>query len=353
MSAAGTPWSRSYATRNHHPKTLALAKAIKRTRHEALGILDDLFASVTLYWPDGNLAGVPDLDIERTCGWHGVKGRLTAGLAAEGWLDGDAGQRRVHNWSCYMGSYRRAIIQQKYRDKKKAEAPEEGPALRNASGGVTLKGEECIQQQQQQETTYPPVLDHEAAKVVVDDLISGPIPADHPPTMVDAHMAAEAPVTKQTEEQAPERRLESKPAARATLGARASQVGDDVTYVVDYRAWVASLGWRQGKDSEDNENKLKELLSTGPIPATELAAIVPVVTDGTPTPNGGFALGKLLQARVSGRQPQPRSVAANSPTAADEQRNHENAELAKTANRPEQARRATELLRGLAAALGA
>ena len=78
----------------------------------------DLFAGVLDYWPDGNLDGVTDLDLESTAGWHGVKGRLTAGLVRVGWLDGEAGQRVLHNWDLYAESYKRAKIQKKYRKKK-------------------------------------------------------------------------------------------------------------------------------------------------------------------------------------------------------------------------------------------
>lgn len=84
-----------------HPKTLRVERAVG-----AEGVLCLIrllmFVRVNRH-KDGSLAGYSDDDIEGACGWHRCEryasGMLVASLSDAGYLEGDAGARRIHEWA--------------------------------------------------------------------------------------------------------------------------------------------------------------------------------------------------------------------------------------------------------------
>lgn len=75
----------------------------------------------------GGLSGMTDEDIEIAAGWTGSPvGAFAAALAEIGWLDGEAGDRRLHNWKEHQAYAFNA-------DKRKAIA-KMGATARHAKG---------------------------------------------------------------------------------------------------------------------------------------------------------------------------------------------------------------------------
>lgn len=46
----------------------------------------------------GSLAGMTDEDVEIAAEWTGAPGSLVSSLVASGWLDGESGEHRLHDW---------------------------------------------------------------------------------------------------------------------------------------------------------------------------------------------------------------------------------------------------------------
>lgn len=80
----------------HHPKT----KKLRRR----LGDSGPLACMYLFLWAaanrsDGDLSGMSDEDIELAVDWQGGAGEFVAEMAAVGFLDGDEGSRRIHDWA--------------------------------------------------------------------------------------------------------------------------------------------------------------------------------------------------------------------------------------------------------------
>jgi hypothetical protein len=92
-----------------HPK---MKKLIRRLGPAGAYGLVCLFLWVAGNRSDGDLAGMTDEDIELAIDWSGDNGAFVRELLAIGFLDGDPGQRRVHDWSDHnpwaAGSAKRA-----------------------------------------------------------------------------------------------------------------------------------------------------------------------------------------------------------------------------------------------------
>ena len=79
-----------------HAKTRALRRQIGP---EGLIGLLGLWIYCAESQPDGDLAGLTDADIEGLAEWAAGAGELVAALLTIGFLDGEPGHRRVHNWA--------------------------------------------------------------------------------------------------------------------------------------------------------------------------------------------------------------------------------------------------------------
>ena len=78
-----------------HPKTLLM---IRHLGFESFYRLVSLFLWATDNRPDGNLAGKSDDYIEIAAGWEGERGLFVKTLNDVGFLDGEPGNRSIHNW---------------------------------------------------------------------------------------------------------------------------------------------------------------------------------------------------------------------------------------------------------------
>lgn len=79
-----------------HPKT---KKLVKRLGAGAAWHLVCLFLWVAANRSDGDLTGMSDEDIELAVNWIGPDGELVATLADIRFLDGEPGERRIHDWA--------------------------------------------------------------------------------------------------------------------------------------------------------------------------------------------------------------------------------------------------------------
>lgn len=82
-----------------HPKTLALAAALRLPRYAAVGLLECLFHFVGAYAPAGDVGRLSDADIAYACGWDRGPEELIAALVAARYLDVDNCHRLLlHDW---------------------------------------------------------------------------------------------------------------------------------------------------------------------------------------------------------------------------------------------------------------
>ncbi|WP_289241962.1 hypothetical protein [Delftia sp.] len=79
-----------------HPKT---KKLIRRLDDGAAWKLVCLFLWAADNRSDGDLSGMTDEDIELAIDWDGEEGAFVRVLAEVRFLDGEEGQRRIHDWS--------------------------------------------------------------------------------------------------------------------------------------------------------------------------------------------------------------------------------------------------------------
>lgn len=78
-----------------HPKTVKLER---RLGLEAVKALMVLWTWAARNRPDGDLSGLENEDIEIAAGWTGEVNKLASTLNALGWLDGEPGTLRLHEW---------------------------------------------------------------------------------------------------------------------------------------------------------------------------------------------------------------------------------------------------------------
>jgi hypothetical protein len=82
-----------------HPKTLALASALRIPIYSAVGLLEMLWHWTSRYAQAGDIGRHPDAAICAGVGWHGGTSRLIMALVECGWLDADPTHRLlVHDW---------------------------------------------------------------------------------------------------------------------------------------------------------------------------------------------------------------------------------------------------------------
>jgi hypothetical protein len=79
-----------------HPKTKKLMRRLGAAGPWALVCL---FLWARMNRADGDLVGMTDEDIELACDWAGDEGALVAALVSVGFLDGEEGSRKIHDWA--------------------------------------------------------------------------------------------------------------------------------------------------------------------------------------------------------------------------------------------------------------
>jgi hypothetical protein len=97
-------WIELHQEMPKHPKTLALAQALKVSRREAVGILIDLWTwGLSCADEDGSLKSIGDEGIALALDWPIKKsGVLVKAFVGCGWLDDlGNGQYRLHDWPDY------------------------------------------------------------------------------------------------------------------------------------------------------------------------------------------------------------------------------------------------------------
>lgn len=117
-------WIELHQEMPRHPKTLALAQALKVSRHEAVGILADLWTwGLSCAGDDGSLKAVTDMGIAMAVDWPTRKAKALAdSLVSVGWLDRDEeGGYFLHDWDDYTGRLNdlRQIKRQQSRERQK------------------------------------------------------------------------------------------------------------------------------------------------------------------------------------------------------------------------------------------
>lgn len=78
-----------------HPKT---KKLLRRLGGDAGWNLVCLFLWAAAHRSDGDLSGMTDEDIELAVDWGAKDGAFVAALVDVGFLDGEQGARRIHDW---------------------------------------------------------------------------------------------------------------------------------------------------------------------------------------------------------------------------------------------------------------
>ena len=158
-------WFEAHQTLARHPKTLRLARELKKDRRYTVGLLFDLFSwALDTANASGELRGVEAEDIAMALGFSGKAGRsVVEALLTAGYLEirGD-GQYAVHDWYDYSGSYKETQEhireknkerQQKWRDRQRDKGVTEAPqtvahndnvtrdvtVTRNGNNGATIQ----------------------------------------------------------------------------------------------------------------------------------------------------------------------------------------------------------------------
>ncbi len=112
-----------------HPKTLALAQALKVSRREAVGILVDLWTwGLSCADENGNLKAIGDEGIALALDWPVKKaGTLVRAFVSCGWLDDlEDGKYRLHDWPDYTSklSEKRKDAERKRQARKHGQSGE-------------------------------------------------------------------------------------------------------------------------------------------------------------------------------------------------------------------------------------
>ena len=93
-------WIEVHENVREHPKTYALAEALKIDQYAAGGLLMFLWTWALSNAQDGDLSKFPETAIARACFWTKKAGDLVRALCAAGWLDDDM---HIHDWAEYAG----------------------------------------------------------------------------------------------------------------------------------------------------------------------------------------------------------------------------------------------------------
>lgn len=123
-------WIRVDQLMPSHPKAAALAEVLHVSRHEAIGLLVEVWCYASMYHINGNLTGAVKAHFDKYLdGFDSVK--LTDALRATNLLDADG---MLHDWSYYAGvEIGRRIKHAKYMQEYRLTKPDKRKASRKAS----------------------------------------------------------------------------------------------------------------------------------------------------------------------------------------------------------------------------
>lgn len=114
-------WFEAHQTMARHPKTLKLARLIKKDRRYAVGLLHDLFSwALDCAQKDGTLPGMTADDIAAALDFTGKTGlSVVEALVESGYVEEDEpGLYRVHDWYDYAGK----LAEQREATKRRQQA---------------------------------------------------------------------------------------------------------------------------------------------------------------------------------------------------------------------------------------
>ena len=118
-------WIELHQEMPRHPKTLALAQALKISRREAVGLLIDLWTwGLNCADETGHLRGITNGGIAMAMDWPGRQAaKLVNALVDCGWIDGENGSYCLHDWADYTSrlSDKRKDAERKREARKRAK----------------------------------------------------------------------------------------------------------------------------------------------------------------------------------------------------------------------------------------
>ena len=131
-------WIELHQEMPRHPKTLALAQALKISRREAVGILVDLWTwGLSCADEGGNLKAIGPEGIALALDWPVRRaGKLVEAFVSCQWMDDLGGGRyRLHDWPDYTSklSEKRKDAERKRKARKHGQSPESPQNLPDAS----------------------------------------------------------------------------------------------------------------------------------------------------------------------------------------------------------------------------
>lgn len=124
-------WIELHQEMPRHPKTLALAQALKISRREAVGLLIDLWTwGLNCADEAGHLRGITNEGIAMAMDWPGRQAaKLVNALVDCGWIDGENGSYCLHDWADYTSrlSDKRKDAERKREARKRAKQADKSP----------------------------------------------------------------------------------------------------------------------------------------------------------------------------------------------------------------------------------
>lgn len=113
-------WFEAHEELPRHPKTLKLARALKKNKYETVGLLWCLFSwGLTAAQKDGSLPGMTADDIAMALDWPGKKAaELVESLLFSGYLEQGGDTYYIHDWYDYSGK----LCERKAADKERKSA---------------------------------------------------------------------------------------------------------------------------------------------------------------------------------------------------------------------------------------
>lgn len=124
-------WIELHQEMPRHPKTLALAQALKISRRETVGLLIDLWTwGLNCADETGHLRGITNEGIAMAMDWPGRQAtKLVNALVDCGWIDGENGSYCLHDWADYTSrlSDKRKDAERKREARKRAKREDKSP----------------------------------------------------------------------------------------------------------------------------------------------------------------------------------------------------------------------------------
>lgn len=179
-------WIELHQEMPRHPKTLALAQALKISRREAVGLLIDLWTwGLNCADETGHLRGITSEGIAMAMDWSCRQAsKLVSALVDCGWIDGENGSYCLHDWADYTSrlSDKRKDAERKREARKRAkqeDKPPENPKnVRGQSTDIprknTVNPRAGITEPNQTKPNHTiPTSNHNAATIPVGEDMSG------------------------------------------------------------------------------------------------------------------------------------------------------------------------------------